>query len=181
MIKVDLYKFDLTLRLFNRTLSELIYKPVSNKKNGLTNVQRNCLRFIYCHKNPSAKEVAEGLQISNAAVTKLIDRLEKKRLVVRKFSQNDRRQIILELTPEGLKIYEQERESLLQSLQEIINRLDPETLKNLKQGIQGFLEAALVKKEDIDRICLHCGWFHLPDCPGNLRYRSLTGEDKKEI
>ena len=178
---MDLYKLDLTLRLFCRTLSELVYQPISNRVNGLTSVQKNCLRFIYYHRNPSAKEVADGLQISNAAVTKLIDRLEKKRLVVRKFSHADRRQIILELTFEGMKKFEQEREKLLLSLQEIINRLDPETLENLKQGIEGFLEAALVKKEDIDRICIHCGWSHLPDCPGNLRYRSLTGEDKQEI
>jgi len=178
---MDIHLLDLTLKLFTQTLSRLVYEPLSMSEDDLTGVQENCLRFIYYHDHSLTKEVADGLQISNAAVTKLIDRLEKKGLVSRKYPREDRRQIILELTPKGLELLETQRKKSLQRLQEIINRLEPNKVDNLKRGLFDFLDAALVKTELIDQICLRCGRSHITDCPGNLSYRSLTGEDKKKV
>lgn len=178
-MKIEL--LDLTLKLFCCALDKQVYEPLSLEGQSLTEVQVDCLRFIYYHDQPLAKEVAEGLHISNAAVTKLIDRLEKRGLVVRRYPRTDRRQVILELTPTGLDLLETSRRKVRQRLTEIIDRMTPEGRADLERGLQGFLDAALVNTELIDQICLRCGRAHLTDCPGNLTYRSLTGEDRDKL
>lgn len=177
-MKIEL--LDLTLKLFCCALDKLVYEPLEQGGQSLTSVQEDCLRFIYYHDRPLAKEVAEGLQISNAAVTKLIDRLEKRGLVVRRYPRTDRRQVILELTPTGLELVETSRRRVKERLTAIIERMAPEAQADLERGLLGFLDAALINTEYIDQICLRCGRGHITDCPGNLTYRSLTGKDREK-
>jgi DNA-binding MarR family transcriptional regulator len=49
-------------------------------------------------------DVAQNLSVSKAAVTKIVDRLEERDLVVRQPAEFDRRVINLVLTPEGKRI-----------------------------------------------------------------------------
>ena len=169
---------DLTIKLFALALQRVVYEPLVQNGECLTQVQENCLRFIYYHQTPMVKEVAEGLQISNAAVTKLVDRLEKKGLVRREFSRTDRRQILLSLTPAGIRLLEDARQQSLQRLQAVVARLTPESLAALEQSLHDFLAATLIDIETLDQICLHCGLAHLNECPGNLICRELTGRDR---
>ncbi|HBR30228.1 MAG TPA: hypothetical protein DD789_12420 [Firmicutes bacterium] len=178
LLEMDLELLDLTLKLFNQALQKVVYEPLNQDGECLTQVQENCLRFIYFHQTPLSKEVADGLQISNAAVTKLIDRLEKKGLVERVYPPTDRRQIILKLTPVGIDLLETAHTESLRRLQVIVDRLDPEAQTALEAGLNDFLTAALVNTEQLDRICMRCGQAHFSTCPGNLIYRSLTGQDR---
>lgn len=178
LVLIDLDLLDLTLKLFVQTLEKGIYAPLTQGGSSLTPVQENCLRFIYYHPSPLAKEIADGLQISNAAVTKLIDRLERKGLVIREYPKNDRRQIIITLTETGRKLLENTHGQTCRRLQEIVDRLEPEMLASFVEGLKAFLKAALVNTEQLDRVCLRCGRAHVRDCPGNLIYRGFTGEDR---
>jgi DNA-binding MarR family transcriptional regulator len=175
---MDLELLDLTLKLFSQALQKVVYEPLSQDGECLTQVQENCLRFIFFHQAPLSKEVADGLQISNAAVTKLIDRLEKKGLVERVYPPADRRQILIKLTPVGIDLLETAHKESLRRLQDIIARLAPEEQTALEVVLNSFLAAALVNTEQLDRICLRCGQAHISACPGNLIYRSLTGQDR---
>ncbi|HHW12589.1 MAG TPA: MarR family transcriptional regulator [Firmicutes bacterium] len=175
---MDIELLDLTIKLFALALQKVVYEPLVQDGECLTQVQENCLRFIYFHQTPMVKDVAEGLQISNAAVTKLIDRLEKKGLVRREYSRTDRRQILLSLTPAGVRLLENARRQSLQRLQAIVERLAPESLAAFEQSLHDFLEATLIDNETLDQICLRCGLAHLNECPGNLICRELTGRDR---
>lgn len=175
---VDLELLDLTLKLFLQALQKEIYEPLTQGEESLTPVQESCLRFLYYHLSPSAKEVADGLQISNAAVTKLIDRLERKGLVIRGYPKSDRRQVTITLTDEGLKLLETARSQSRARLEAILNRLDPETQDLFLSGLKAFLTAALINTEKLDRVCLRCGRGHVTDCPGNIIYRGLTGQNR---
>jgi len=175
---IDLEVLDLTLKLFLNTLQKEVYEPLTQGGDTLTPIQESCLRFIYYHPTPLAKEVADGLRISNAAVTKLIDRLERKGLVVREHPKNDRRQITIALTDAGLKLLETARSQSRQRLEAIMNRLDPKTQVSFAAGLKAFLNAALVNTEKLDQVCLRCGRGHVTDCPGNMIYRGLTGQNR---
>ncbi|HEY8392459.1 MAG TPA: MarR family transcriptional regulator [Capillibacterium sp.] len=174
----DLELLDLTLRLFRQTLEKEIYEPTTQGEGSLTPVQESCLRFLYYHPHPLTKDVADGLQISNAAVTKLIDRLEKKGLVVRVYPKNDRRQVTLALTDAGLALLEKTRLQSRQRLATVMNRLPPEMQEAFVMGLEAFLTAALVNTEQLDRVCLRCGRGHVSACPGNIIYRGLTGHNR---
>lgn len=175
---MDIQLLDLTLKLFYLALEKVVFEPLTQDGEYLTQVQEHCLRFIYYHQAPLVKELAAGLQISNAAATKLIDRLEKKGLVSREYSRTDRRQIHLQLTPAGIRLLENARRQSLQRLQAIVERLDPERLVSFEQSLHDFLEAAINNTDTLDQICLRCGQAHLSECPGNLICRELTGQDR---
>lgn len=184
---MDLKTVNLTLKLLVRALDELIYKPKAKEEEGcLSCVQEACLRYIYYHispkqQKPLGKEVADALKISNAAVTKLLDRLEKKAYISREFNPTDRRQVLLSLTAAGLEVIQAKESEQEERIKEILDRLSAEDKDRFFQGINSFMEAALVDREVIDRICLRCGWAHRLDCPGNQLYQLLTGEEKTNV
>jgi DNA-binding MarR family transcriptional regulator len=52
----------------------------------------------------SIRELAERMQLRHHSVVELVDRLERRLLLRRERSRNDRRQVIVHLTPRGEKI-----------------------------------------------------------------------------
>lgn len=175
----------LTTKLFGAAVAALVTEAaihsLDSDGEGMTATQYHALRYIRLHDSPIAGELAEALQISNAAVTKLIDRLEKKGLVVRGSDPADRRAMRLQLSAKGRKIMTQLSETEQGYFGKIIARMDPGEIEALKCGMGGFLKAALVTREQIDRICLRCGCEHIDDCLGNLQYAHLTGLSKKNV
>lgn len=147
----------------------------------LTGAQYAALRYIRLHRDPSGGGLAAGLGISNAAATKTIDRLEAKGLVCRKSDPDDRRAMRIELSPRGLEVADRVASSEQQRFAAIIGRMQPEALNTLRAGLESFLQAALQTPEDIDMICLRCGFDHRDDCPGSLLYRKYTGRPKTGV
>ncbi len=83
---MDNKSFERIARLFSQTIFFRLIRPALTKWNDeeLTEVQLSCLRFVNRHEIPSISEISEGLAISNAAGTKLVDRLVKKKVVNQK-------------------------------------------------------------------------------------------------
>ena len=67
------------------------------KSSGLTSVQVRVLNIISEDGDHNPKEIALRLNVSQATVTALIQRLESKGLIARRKSQSDRRQVKLAL------------------------------------------------------------------------------------
>ena len=175
----------LTTKLFSAAVASLVTEAaihsLDSDGEGMTATQYHALRYIRLHNSPIAGELAEALQISNAAVTKLIDRLEKKGLVIRGSDPSDRRAMRLQLSAKGQKIATQLSETEQAYFSKIMARMDPSEIEALKCGMGGFLKAALMTPEQIDRICLRCGCEHIEDCLGNLQYGHLTGLSRKNV
>jgi len=62
-----------------------------------------------------------------------------------------------------------------------MQRLSSQELEALEIGLTAFLKAALQEGDEIEEICLRCGSRHVLNCPGNIRYRQLTGKDKSKV
>ena len=62
------------------------------------------LRGLPAGREPSIRELAERMQLRHHSVVELVDRLERRQFLRRERSRNDRRQVILHLTPRGEKI-----------------------------------------------------------------------------
>ncbi|RKP52273.1 MarR family winged helix-turn-helix transcriptional regulator [Trinickia fusca] len=87
-------KSSLSNLVTQRTMSEL----------GITSTQASMLFMIGSGRCQLAAELARDYGIDASAVTRLIDRLEKRSLLSRVRSSEDRRAVHLELTPEGYKL-----------------------------------------------------------------------------
>lgn len=64
------------------------------------------LEQLYHKGSSKINEICEKLLIPNSSMTYLIDQLEKKQLVERQFSKEDRRSIYVDLTEKGRKLIE---------------------------------------------------------------------------
>ena len=62
------------------------------------------LRGLPAGRQPSIREMAERLQLRHHSVVELVDRLEKRLILRRERSRDDRRQVLLHLTPRGERI-----------------------------------------------------------------------------
>ncbi|NLY73966.1 MAG: MarR family transcriptional regulator [Firmicutes bacterium] len=173
-----------TTRLFCQAVLFRVIKPaleMFTSEEDLTQVQLSCIRFVHRHPEPSVGMIADGLGVSDAAAAKLIDRLVKKQLLIREEDPKDRRVLKIKLTEAGEKLLEGVCAAESNNFAKILKRMPTESRLALEKGMTAFLTAALEKPEHIDEICLKCGWSHDLDCPGNVRYRDLTGHDKGEV
>jgi MarR family 2-MHQ and catechol resistance regulon transcriptional repressor len=71
---------------------------------GLNPTEFGILEALY-HKGPlPLQQIGEKVLISSGNITYAVDKLERKQLLVRKPSSNDRRVIFAELTPQGQEL-----------------------------------------------------------------------------
>ncbi len=170
-------------KLFCQAISFRVLRPALEKlaKDELTEVQLSCLRYAYLHVDPSVGEIAEGLGISNAASAKLIDRLVKKHFLTREEDPVDRRVLKIKLTDASRSLLEEINRIESEQFQRIFNKMSPEDRQAFQSGLAAFLAASLTKPEEIDEICLRCGWSHELECFGNQLYRKMTGKDRERV
>jgi DNA-binding MarR family transcriptional regulator len=71
------------------------------RRSGLTPSQVVVLQIIARAGEAGAGAISEAAQLSQATVTALLDKLEERRLVLRRRDSDDRRRVTAELTPEG--------------------------------------------------------------------------------
>jgi DNA-binding MarR family transcriptional regulator len=110
-------------------------------------------------------DLAEGLNISNAAVTKMTDRLEKKGLVERVQFSGDRRATALQLTEQGKTLLDNMRGAELEAWETIVGRMKSTEKEALLSGMTAFIQAMLEDIEDTSEVCLKCGTEHDSNCP----------------
>jgi DNA-binding MarR family transcriptional regulator len=71
------------------------------RKAGLSGADHKYLGLILKYKELTAGEIAKLTGLTTGAVTGLIDRLEKKKLLKRQFTKDDRRKVIIVPNPEN--------------------------------------------------------------------------------
>lgn len=172
-----------TFKLFCATVAETVLAPAAGelKQYDLTATQYVALRYLRLHERPTGGDMAAGLGISNAAATKLIDRLEGRGLVQRGHDPADRRAMRLELTPQGKRIAAEAADVERDRLKEVLERMPEAQAQSLERSMKAFMKAALTTPEMVNAVCLRCGREHLEDCPGNQLYFELTGRRKEDV
>ena len=177
---MELDLFQRSSKLFCQAIIYRILKPSLEglAKEQLTEVQLSCIKYVAVHNEPSIGEIADGLSISNAASAKLVDRLVRKKLLTREEDPKDRRVLKIKLTPKGQELLADIERIEENEFNAILERMSATEKEALENGLKAFLKAALQSPEQVEEICLHCGWNHVIQCPGNIRYRELTGRDK---
>jgi len=89
----------------------------------LSFVQLEALKFIGEQKNPLMKDVANHLSIAAPSLTLIVDELEKKKLIKRGLSENDRRAILIFITKTGKDMLNKVLKIKREHMQYVINKL----------------------------------------------------------
>ncbi|QEP44798.1 MarR family transcriptional regulator [Ectothiorhodospiraceae bacterium BW-2] len=96
------------------------------RESGLTGPQLVVLHAIGESEDSSisAGEVARRVSLSQATVTSILDRMERKGVVRRRRSESDRRKVYLSLTEQGAVALQQAPQLMQQSFIEAFSRLE---------------------------------------------------------
>ena len=96
-------------------------------KEGLSLLQAEVLRLVREGVNAPSR-LAEHLEIQPSQVSHLLASLEEAGLVERRLDSEDRRRVLLRLTPKGEKAQERLKEAWLAAYSQYLARLNPEEL-----------------------------------------------------
>ncbi|WP_165861201.1 MarR family winged helix-turn-helix transcriptional regulator [Paenibacillus paeoniae] len=114
---------------FQRSLTQLnrlfVSEIVDRLDSQVTGTQMYMLHYINQSERCRLTELAEKLDVKPSAVTVMIDRLVKSDYVVRTHDKDDRRVILVELTPTGKDILEKAQALREQIVGAYIDKMDP--------------------------------------------------------
>jgi DNA-binding MarR family transcriptional regulator len=129
---------------------------------GITATQASIIFMLASGRSLVAADLAREYGIDASAVTRLVNRLEKRGLLVRERSNADRRMVKLALTAQGVVVAEQIPEIFTHVLDVLLTRFTPEEI--------GFLKSMLrrIMKNSEDRASAT-----LPDISDSLTERDL--------
>jgi DNA-binding MarR family transcriptional regulator len=116
------------------------------QKAGLSGTDHKYLGIIIKNKQMTAGELAEATGLTTGAVTGLIDRLEKKKLVKRQFDKTDRRKVkIIPNTENVQKVLAPNFEYLQQATVRLIASFSREEIK----AIEKYFHLAIAMMKDV--------------------------------
>ncbi|MDB6048859.1 MAG: MarR family transcriptional regulator [Pseudomonas sp.] len=109
---------------------------------GVTSSQFKVLIIVGQFGSDTPVELCRHLSLDSGSMTRMIDRLEQKELLVRIRSETDRRQVKLALTEEGQKLAGLLPMIGSDAMNDLFSSLDTVEVKNLEQILTKMLVAA---------------------------------------
>lgn len=116
----------------------------------LTMQQLKVLFLVYSRAGGTAAagQIAQGLGVSLSTVTGIVDRLCDHGLVTRGEDPQDRRVTRIAVTPAGRDLIEQLHHASLSRLAPLLERLDTDTLRLVKEALDALSQAAAAAIEE---------------------------------
>jgi len=106
----------------------------------LTLLELCVVRELSCHKELGMSEVGKALSVNLRTLTRIVDKLVKKDLVVRKPNPDDRRVVRISLTPKGNRasyMLEQEKRKRVEAFLRRMTFDERRTLLNIVKTVYG--------------------------------------------
>jgi DNA-binding MarR family transcriptional regulator len=110
------------------------------KDMNLTGPQGMLLGTLAHYGKMKVSDISERLGLSNSTVSGILDRLEKQSLVERIRSEEDRRVVYVNITPEFKKISEQRFKDIEKFFEARMSKANPEDLDRMLEGLKTFIK-----------------------------------------
>lgn len=127
-----------SLRRITRAID--LYSRQLAAKFGLTGPQLVCLRALQAHGTSTPSELARQVDLSQATMTGILDRLETSGLVIRQRNQKDRRRVSVTLTASGEALLERAPSALQEGLRARLSSLPSEEQEQISATLQKVVE-----------------------------------------
>ena len=131
---------DLLNSLGGTIFRQLLWQKASDL--DLTYAQSQVLFHLAEHPASHMGEVAKAFGVTLPAVTHIVDRLEKKDLVVRGDHPVDRRVYVLDLTRPGQALVEELQAIRLLGMERVLIRMSADDRRRVRTGLEALVEAA---------------------------------------
>ncbi|MFC5464074.1 MarR family winged helix-turn-helix transcriptional regulator [Lederbergia graminis] len=131
---------ELSLKLFvvlTRTLQSIKKRAEEDIKClGLNPTEFAVLELIYHKGEQPIQKIGEKVLIASSSITYVVDKLEKKQLLVRKPNPDDRRVIFAAITEKGIALMEEMFPKHKIAIQEILAGLNTKEKENMIQQLK---------------------------------------------
>ncbi|MEL7669106.1 MarR family transcriptional regulator [Methanobacterium sp.] len=128
-IRVVTALFDVINNKLSKASQETLLKIYKN----LTIAEASAIYAIGPDEPKTMKQIAETLGVAVSTPTRTIDRLLEKGFVNRKVGENDRRKLLIELTPKGKKLLLDIDKENLEITKKMLNGLSDEEIETFKE------------------------------------------------
>jgi MarR family transcriptional regulator, multiple antibiotic resistance protein MarR len=105
------------------------------EKHGFTAAQWPILRSVADGATPTAADLCRRLNYDTGSMTRMLNRLEQKGVIVREPSAADRRVVQLKITPTGRKIHRKLREATIRVLNHMVRGCSPTEVQQLHEQL----------------------------------------------
>lgn len=99
--------------------------PVNHPYSKLSAVELTFILFLGDNGPQNMSSLASHLRIPLTTATSMVDRLVKKKFVVRKAVKDDRRVVLIDLQTEGLKLHKMAKKTQLSQVEQMLAHLNP--------------------------------------------------------
>ncbi|HVN04827.1 MAG TPA: MarR family transcriptional regulator [Bryobacteraceae bacterium] len=140
-------------------MDELLSRAIDNQ---LTPLQLKILRLLHLTDASSVADVAAFLGVSNAAASKSVDRLVRRKFLRRVEARQDRRTSDLTLTTSGETILGQYERAKFRKLKKVFRGFAPAELRHAAELLERMAKAIVTQSANLTDVCLQCG-IHLKE------------------
>lgn len=105
---------------------------------GVSKPELLALVTIYSEKEIIMRELAEKLEINSSTATGIIDRLVKKKMILRKRNQSDRRIVKVSISKQGkelVSLYQKQRDIIYTRMMDVLTVEEQEFFLNILEKI----------------------------------------------
>ena len=120
------------------------------RRYGLSHAALNALAVIEGEGQPMLTgEVAARMHITSGSVTSLLDNLERKHFVVRSSDRDDRRRVLVNITPEAQAVLDQALPAIQQVTRQLVDRIGVQRQQALLDSLEEIRQAIAELPDDL--------------------------------
>jgi DNA-binding MarR family transcriptional regulator len=160
------YDFLGSAQVFATAVTEIVEEKLLHQVAGetLTLSQFKLLKLVANTDAHSIGDVAAFLGVSNAAASKAVDKLVRRKLLVRTEGQEDRRAAELSLPPRAQRLLAAYDAARDQRLAEVFRSFSPAELKRAAEILDRLSAGIVDHNARPEEVCLQCGIYFRDQC-----------------
>ncbi|KIV73213.1 Transcriptional regulator, MarR family [Bacillus mycoides] len=114
---------------------------------GLTGQQESMLFYINLNENTTANNIASTFNISKSAVSQVLSKLEKQKMISKQINPNNKREYFLTLGPNGSKYIDRLSELDDVLIEKYFSKIDIEALEQMTETLTRINKVILEEKQ----------------------------------
>jgi DNA-binding MarR family transcriptional regulator len=126
--------FELLRNILFQAMHTGIYEKLDS--NGLTFMQRSILLHISRSGGSTPGEISRALSIRNSALPRMIQSLERRKLIIRSENKSDRRKRCLQVSSQGRELLRRVNKNPVEQVSKLMLRLPPGEQKTVWKGLE---------------------------------------------
>ncbi len=153
-------------QVFSRALTNVLEEEVLQEaaEVQLTSTQVAALRLIDHSDATTLSDLATMLDVSNAAASKMVDRLERRSLISRRQGMEDRRETVLSVTDLGRRLLERYENLKTDMLARTFREFPPDELRRAASLLSRLSATILNQSRNPDETCHQCYMYAREKC-----------------